>query len=148
MKVILLEDVKKLGKKGDVLEVKEGYGRNFLISRGLAVEANKGNMNNLERQKANEEKRKEQELQAAKDLGQKLKGITVKIKAKSGEGGRLFGAVTNKEIAEILEKDKRIKIDKRKLELKQPIKALGLYTINVKIHPAVAEELKVEVVSE
>ncbi|QGG47057.1 50S ribosomal protein L9 [Heliorestis convoluta] len=148
MKVILQEDVKKLGKKGDIVEVKEGYGRNFLMARGLALEANKGNMNTLERQKANEAKRKEEELAAAKALGQKLQGITVTIKAKAGDGGRLFGAVTNKEIAETLQKEKGLKIDKRKLELKQPIKALGLYTITVKIHPAVSEELKVQVISE
>lgn len=148
MKVILQADVKNLGKKGQVAEVAEGYGRNFLIPRGLAVEASNANMKNLEMQKASEAKRKERELEEAKELGAKLSGITVKVKTKAGEGGRLFGAVTNKEVAETVEKQHGLKVDKRKFELKTPIKSLGAYPITVKIHPAVSVELKVEVTGE
>ncbi|ABZ83593.1 50S ribosomal protein l9 [Heliomicrobium modesticaldum Ice1] len=148
MKVILQQDVKNLGKKGDIVDIAEGYGRNYVLPRGLAIEATPANLKNLERLKANEAKKKEQELMDAKELGAKLSGITVKVRSKAGEGGRLFGAVTNKEIAETVEKQFGLKVDKRKYELKQPIKTLGHYPITVKIHPAVSAELKVEVVSE
>ncbi|MCW2278231.1 50S ribosomal protein L9 [Heliophilum fasciatum] len=148
MKVILQADVKGKGKKGDVVNVAEGYANNFLFPRHLAIEANAENMKNLERMKALEEKKKADELAEAKVLGAKLKEIAVRVPAKGGEGGRLFGAVTNKEIAEVVEKQYGLKIDKRKYELKQPIKAAGVYTLTVKIHPAVAVDLKVEVVVE
>lgn len=148
MKVILQQDVKNLGKKGDLVNVAEGYGRNFLFPKGLAVEATQGNIKKVEGQKAFEAKKRAQELQEAKDLGEKIKALQVKVKTKSGEGGRLFGSVTNKEIADIVEKVHGIKVDKRKFELKEPIKALGQYTIPVKLHPEVAVELKVQVLAE
>ncbi|MTV50878.1 50S ribosomal protein L9 [Heliobacillus mobilis] len=148
MKIILNADVKGHGKKGDLVNVADGYYRNFILPRALGVEATSANIKNLERLKANEAKKKEQELQEAKELGAKMSGLTVTVKTKCGEGGKLFGAVTNKEIAEAMEKQHGLKVDKRKYELKQPIKSLGHYTITVKIHPSVSAELKVEVINE
>ncbi|MDD2421979.1 MAG: 50S ribosomal protein L9 [Heliobacteriaceae bacterium] len=148
MQVILQADVKNLGPKGKVVNVADGYARNYLLPRGLAVEASTGNVKRLEVEKAGEAQRKDRLLQEAKALGGKLMGVTVQVKTKAGEGGRLFGSVTNKEVAEILEQQTGLTVDKRKFELKQPIKALGVYPINVKIHPAVVVELKLEVVAE
>ena len=148
MKVILLQDVPKVGKKDQVLDVKEGYARNFLFTKKLAVEATPANMKELQRQeKIRADKAAEQKAEAVA-LGQKLKDITVTIQTKCGAGGKLFGAVTNKEIAEQLEKSTGIKLDKRKINLDENIKTLGPYRPMVKLHPDVHVELAVKVVEQ
>ncbi|MEG6617251.1 50S ribosomal protein L9 [Peptococcaceae bacterium 1198_IL3148] len=147
MKVILLKDVAKLGKKGDVLEVAEGYGRNYLIPRNLASEASQGKLNELAELKKAENRKKQQQEQEARDLASKLEKITVNIQVKVGEGGKLFGAISNKDIADTLNKEYKIKIDKKKINLKAPIKNLGQYTVTLKLHPKVQTDLKL-VVSE
>ena len=148
MKVILLTEVKKLGKKGDVVEVAEGYGRNYLLAKGLAVEATEGKLKELKEQKNAENRRKEKELMEARALAEKIKSIEVVLYGKCGENGKLFGAITSKDIADALEKNYKIKIDKRKLDLKENIKALGGYTVEVKLHPEVAAKLRVAVIEE
>ncbi|GAB6927943.1 50S ribosomal protein L9 [Paenibacillus sp. JCM 10914] len=147
MKVIFIKDMKGQGKKGDVKEVSEGYATNFLIPRGVARPATDGNMKNLEQQQASEQKRKEQEKEEAQALGKKLEEMTIVLKAKSGEGGRLFGAITSKQIAEALAGQK-IKIDKRKIELSDPIRSLGVTQVPVKLHPDVKATLKVQITEE
>jgi len=145
MKVIFLQDVKAQGKKGQIKEVSEGYALNFLIPRGLAKPASEGNLKTLENQKQAEARRKEQEKEDAKTLAKTLEELTVVLTSKSGEGGRLFGSITNKQIAEQLEKMK-VKIDKRKIALDEPIRSLGVTQVPVKLHPEVTATLKVQVV--
>ncbi|WP_206811260.1 50S ribosomal protein L9 [Paradesulfitobacterium ferrireducens] len=147
MKVILKEDVKAIGKKGQVYEVADGYARNFLFPRGLAVEATAGSLQDLAHKKAVEEKRKEKEKQNAAELAGRLNSLVVEVATKTGEGGRLFGSVTSKEIAEALKKNFGIELDKRKLELKEPIKALGEYTLVAKLHPEVSARVQVKVIA-
>lgn len=146
MKVILLEDVNKVGKKDQVLEVKEGYARNYLFAKKLAIEATPANMKELKRQEEIRANKAAQIKAEAEELAGKLKEITVTITTKAGEGGKLFGAVTNKEIAERLEKDFGYKVDKRKIELAENIKTLGTYRPNVKLHNQVSVELTVKVI--
>ncbi|QOY37365.1 50S ribosomal protein L9 [Anaerobacillus isosaccharinicus] len=145
MKVIFLEDVKGKGKKGEVKNVSEGYARNFLLPNKLAAEANSGNLKTLEVKKQGEEKRAEEKLKEAQVYKEKLEKLTVEIKAKSGEGGRLFGAVTSKQIADTLAKMK-MKVDKRKIELDEPIRALGYTNVPIKLHHEVTATIKVHVV--
>ncbi|WP_059171629.1 50S ribosomal protein L9 [Bacillus sp. FJAT-27445] len=145
MKVIFLKDVKGKGKKGEIKNVADGYAHNFLIKQGLAVEASQGNMSNLNAQKKKEEKVAAQELADAKELKEKLEKITVELTAKSGEGGRLFGSITTKQIAEELQKKYGIKIDKRKMELEDAIRSLGQTMVPVKLHHEVNATLKVYV---
>ncbi|WP_068621595.1 50S ribosomal protein L9 [Paenibacillus tuaregi] len=147
MKVIFLQDVKGQGKKGQVKEVSEGYAQNFLLPKGLVKPATQGNMKTLENQSAAELRRKQQEKEEAIQLGKKLEELTVGLKAKSGEGGRLFGAITSKQIAEGLQ-GLGIKIDKRKIELNDPIRTLGVTQVTVKLHPEVKTTLKVQVTEE
>lgn len=147
MKVIFIKDVKGQGKKGQVKEVSEGYASNFLLPRGLARPATEGNVKVLENQNAAEEKRKQQEKEEAVALGKKLESVTVELKAKAGEGGKLFGAITSKQIAEALGKQGH-KIDKRKIELDEPIRTLGVTKMSVKLHPDVKATLKVQVTEE
>jgi large subunit ribosomal protein L9 len=147
MKVIYLKDVKGQGKKGDVKEVSEGYARNFLFPRGLAVEASGGNVKSLEQQKASELKKKQQEVDNAKLLAEKLEQLTIRLSAKSGEGGKLFGSITSKQIADELGK-KGYKLDKRKIDLSEPIRSLGVTEVPVKVYPDVVAALKVQVVEE
>ncbi|AFQ46429.1 50S ribosomal protein L9 [Desulfosporosinus meridiei] len=147
MKVILQADVKGTGKKGQILEVADGYARNFLFPKKLAVEATTGNINDISHKKAVEERRKVKEKEDAVLLGNKLSALKVEVKTKTGEGGRLFGSVTSKEIADALKKQHGVEIDKRKLDLKEPIKALGSYEVNVKVHPEVIAKLQVHVSS-
>ena len=147
MKVIFIKDMKGQGKKGEIKEVSEGYATNFLFPRGVARPATEGNMKTLEQQHASEQKRKQQEKEEAVQLGKKLEEMTVTLKAKSGEGGRLFGAITSKQIAEALASEK-IKIDKRKIELSDPIRHLGVTQVPVKLHPDVKATLKVQVTDE
>lgn len=147
MKVILQADVKGTGKKGQVLEVADGYARNFLFPKKLAIEATTGNIQDMSHKKAVEDRRKEKERQDAIDLANKLNVTQIEVKTKIGEGGRLFGSVTSKEIVEALKKQHGVGVDKRKLELKEPIKALGNYEVHVKVHPEVLAKLQVHVVA-
>lgn len=134
MKVILLQYVKAQGKKDDVVEVNDGYARNFLFPRKLAIEANKSNMNELSNRKAAENFRAEQELKKAREQGDALKGKSVTIYQKTGAGDKLFGAVTAKEIAEEIKRSFGIDIDKKKIALAEPIKSLGEYKAELKLH--------------
>ncbi len=147
MRVIFLEDVKGKGKKGEVKNVAEGYARNYLLPNNLAVEASTGNVKNLEAQKKSEQKKADEELKKAQKYKEDLESITVEIKAKAGEGGRLFGAVSTKQIAETLAKMKK-KVDKRKILLDEPIRALGYTNVPIKIHPEVVATVKVHIVEE
>jgi large subunit ribosomal protein L9 len=147
MKVIFLKDVKGQGKQGEVKNVSEGYANNFLFPRGLAAVASDGAMKSLDSQKKAEEKRKDKEKEAAEKLGQQIEALTVQIKAKSGEGGRLFGSITSKQIAEELEKLK-IKVDKRKIDLPDPIRAMGITQVPIKLHPEVIAKVKIQVTEE
>lgn len=147
MKVIFLKDVKGQGKKGEVKDLAEGYVRNFLLPRGLVKEATEGNLKTLEKQKQSEQRRKEQEKLDAQALAQKLEQLTVKVQAKAGEGGRLFGAISSKQVAQALEQQHAIQLDKRKLEM-EPIRALGVTQVKAKLHNEVTATLKVHVVEE
>ncbi|AIQ50062.1 50S ribosomal protein L9 [Paenibacillus sp. FSL R7-0273] len=148
MKVIFLKDVKGQGKKGQVKEVSEGYATNFLLPRGLVRPATEGNVKTLENQAAAELRKKEQEKEEAVQLGKKLDELTLTLKAKSGEGGRLFGAITSKQIAETLAATQGIVIDKRKIELNDPIRHVGKFQIHVKLHTEVKANLTVQVTEE
>ncbi|WP_110928057.1 50S ribosomal protein L9 [Bacillus massiliglaciei] len=145
MKVIFLKDVKGKGKKGEVKNVADGYAHNFLLKQGLAVEANNANVKSLEAQKKKENVLAQEELQHAKELKDQLEKITVELSAKAGEGGRLFGSITTKQIAEQLQKKHSIKIDKRKMELSEGIRSLGHTKLPVKLHPEVTATLTVHV---
>jgi large subunit ribosomal protein L9 len=145
MKVIFLKDVKGKGKKGEVKNVADGYAQNFLIKQGLAVEANQAAVSSLNAQKKKEEKMAEQELIEAKKLKEELEKVTVELTAKSGEGGRLFGSITTKQISDELLKRFNIKIDKRKMELNDAIRTLGFTKIPVKLHTEVTATLNVHV---
>ncbi|MCT4633385.1 MAG: 50S ribosomal protein L9 [Firmicutes bacterium] len=146
MKVILLKDVKGTGKKGEVINTSDGHARNYLFPRGIAVEANDSNMRKLTHQKASENKRNEEKLQECKDLADKIEAITLKFNGKVGNNGKLFGSITSKDICSRLEKDFKIKVDKRKIELSNPIKDLGDREVAIKVHPKVTAKLKVSVV--
>lgn len=147
MKVIFLQDVKGQGKKGEIKELSEGYVRNFLLPKNLVKIASEGNVKTLEAQKKSESKRKEQEKQDAVELGKKLEELNIQIKAKAGEGGRLFGAITSKQVAEALA-SLGYKIDKRKIELSDAIRTLGTTQMIVKLHPQVKATIKVQVTEE
>jgi large subunit ribosomal protein L9 len=145
MKVILLQDVKAQGKKGQIVEVSDGYARNFLFPKKLAKEADAGVMNDVKNKEESRKFREAQEKAAAKELAEKLKGITVKFVVGSGADGRLYGSVTAKDIAEELEKQHGVSIDKRKLSLNDTIKTYGKFAIGVKLYTDVNGEVNVEV---
>lgn len=145
MKVILLQDVKALGKKGEVVNVNDGYARNFILPKKLGVEANGKNLNDLKLQKNNEAKVAQEHLDAAKKLAEKLKAGKVVLTMKVGEGGRTFGSVSSKEIAEAVKEQMHLEIDKKKIQLKEQIKTLGTHIVSVKLHPEVTAELNVSV---
>ena len=145
MKVILLQDVKQIGKKGDVIEASDGYARNFLFPRKLAQEANDSNMHILNNKKENERKHKLAELEAAQKLAGELKGKEITIKAKAGENGKLFGAITSKDVAELIKEQYKIEIDKKKIVM-DTIKLVGGYDIDVKLYPEVSTKMKVIIV--
>ncbi|MDO4721581.1 MAG: 50S ribosomal protein L9 [Peptostreptococcaceae bacterium] len=145
MKVIFLKDVKGTAKKGEVKEVSDGYARNFLLPRGVAKEATQSSMNELKQRQAADSHRKEKEEEFARELCEKLKTLSVTLYSKAGEGGRLFGSITSKEIAERLKKEHDIEIDKRKITADEPLKTLGVHLVPVKLHPNVSGEIKVEV---
>jgi large subunit ribosomal protein L9 len=146
MKVILLQDVKSLGKKGEVVEVSEGYARNMLLKKGLGKEATGQNMNDLKLQKANAEKVAKEALEAAQALAKEMEGKSIKVAVKTGEGGRVFGSVSTKEIAEEIKKQLGYDVDKKKLQLDNPIRSLGVTNVAVKLHAKVAAEIRVHVV--
>ena len=148
MKVILLEDVKSLGKKGDMVEVSDGYGRNFIIPRKKGVEATAENMNNLKLQKANEEKIARETKEAAQELAAQLKEASVTITAKTGTSGKLFGAIASKEIALALAKQTGLEVDKKKLLLDEPIRELGTHIVKARLHKDVIAEITVKIVEE
>ena len=145
MKVILLEDVKALGKKGQVVNVSDGYARNLLLPKKLGVEATGKNMNDLELQKAHEDKVAQENLDAAKAFAEELKDKQVTVGIKVGEGGRTFGSISAKEIAEAAKAQLGYELDKKKLQLSAPIKELGTTMVPIKLHPKVTGELKVVV---
>lgn len=145
MQIILLEDVKTLGKKGEIVEVSDGYARNFVLPKKLGVEANAKNKNDLKLQKANADKVAKEQLDAAKELAGVLETKEVILKMKSGEGGRAFGSVSSKEIAQAAKEQCGLELDKKKIQLPEPIKALGAYEVAVKLHPKVTGKLRVKV---
>lgn len=148
MKVILLEDVKSIGKKGQLVNVSDGYAKNFLLPKKLGVEATKSNLNDLELKKKSDEKKRQQEYEAALKLAEELKQKVVLVKVKAGENGKIFGSVTSKEISAALEESTGIKIDKKKIVLDEPIKNVGKMTLPVKIHSKVSAQIEINVVSE
>lgn len=148
MKVVFLKDVKGKGKKGEIKNVADGYAQNFLIKNGYAAEANAQALSQLEGQKKLEAKNAAAELAEAQALKEKVETLTVELKAKSGEGGRLFGSVSTKQIADALQKVHGIKIDKRKMTLPEGIRALGFTNVPVKLHHEVSATLKVHVTEE
>ena len=145
MKVILLEDVKSLGKKGEVVNVNYGYARNFVLPKKLGVEATGKNMNDLKLQKANEEKVAKEHLEAAQAFAKEMENDHVVVSIKAGEGGRTFGSVSSKEIATAYKEQCGKEIDKKKIILPEPIKSFGVYEVAVKLHPKVTGTLKVKV---
>lgn len=145
MKVILLEDVKSLGKKGQIVDVNDGYARNYVIPRKLGLEATGKNMNDLKLQKANEERIAKEQLEAAEKFAAEMETKEVILAIKSGEGGRTFGSVSSKEIAEAAKTQCGMEIDKKKIQMPEPIKNLGVYEVAVKLHPKVSGKLKVKV---
>lgn len=145
MEVILLQDVKSLGKKGEVVKVNDGYARNFILPKKLGIEANGKNMNDLKLQKANEEKIAAENLAAAKALAEELKDKEITLKLKLGGGGKTFGSVSSKEIAEAAKEQLGYDIDKKKIQLKESIKSLGVHNVAIKLHSKVTAELKVKV---
>ena len=148
MKVILLENVKSLGKKGEIVNVNDGYARNFILPKKLGVEATGKNLNDLKLQKNNEKKVAQENLDAAKELAAELSAGKVELAIKVGEGGRTFGSVSSKEIAVAVKDQMKLDIDKKKIQLKESIKSLGTHIVTVKLHPEVSAELKVVVKEE
>lgn len=145
MKVILLEDVKSLGKKGEIVEVSNGYARNFILPKKKGIEATTKNLNDLKLQKANEAKIAAEQLEEAKQLAANISTKEVTVKMKVGEGGKTFGAVSTKEIAAAVKEQLGLDLDKKKMQLQEPIKSLGYHIVKLKLHPKVAGELKVKV---
>ncbi len=148
MKVILTQDVKKIGKKGEVIEVKVGYARNFLFKQNLAVEATNQNLKELDNKLAASKKQSEEELKLAQDFKKQIEAIQVEVKLKAGEGGKTFGSISTKEISEVLKATFNIDVDRKKLQLEEPIKSLGTHVVNAKLHPEVNAQLKVKVSEE
>ena len=148
MKVILLQDVKSLGKKGEIVNVNDGYARNFILPKKMGVEATGKNLNDLKLQKNNEKKVAQEHLDAAKELAGMLGEGKVELAIKVGEGGRTFGSVSSKEIAAAVKEQMGLDVDKKKIQLKEAIKSLGTHIVNVKLHPEVTAELKVIVKEE
>ncbi|MCI6820110.1 MAG: 50S ribosomal protein L9 [Clostridiales bacterium] len=145
MIVILMKDVKGTGKAGDVVKVSDGYARNMLLPKGLAKEASDGNIRNLEKQKEIAAAKRAEQKAAAQETAEKLEKITLEIKTKGGESGKLFGSITSKDIADALEKQEKIKVDKKKIEMSSPIKQAGQSIVTIKLFSEVSAELKVNV---
>ena len=147
MKVILLQDVKNMGKKGDVIEASDGYARNFLLPKKLAEQANNNNLHVLNAKKENERKKKLAELEEAQKLASELKGKEITVKAKVGDSGKLFGAITNKDVAALINTQFKLKIDKKKVVM-DTIKVAGTYDIEIKLYPEVTTKMKVIIVQQ
>lgn len=145
MKVILLEDVKALGKKGQIVEVSDGYGKNFILKKKLGVEVNNSSMNDLKLQNANKEKVAKEQLEAAQALAKDLESKSVIVKIKGGEGGKVFGSVSSKEIAAAYKDQCGVEIDKKKIQLADPIRTFGVHEVPVKLHQQVTGTLRVKV---
>ncbi len=146
MKVILIEDVKSLGKKGEIVSVSDGYAKNKLIPGKLALEANGRNMNDLKLQKQHEEKVAQENFEAAKALAKELEGKVVKVSVKSGEGGKVFGSVSSKEVAKAASDQLGLELDKKKMQMDEAIKTLGYHDVTIKLHPKVSAVLRVNVI--
>jgi large subunit ribosomal protein L9 len=143
MKLILLQNVKSLGKAGDVVNVSDGYARNMLLPKGIAVEANDKNKNDLKLKKQHEEKLAADRLQDARDLAKKLEGIKITVKMKAGENGKAFGSVSSKEIAEAAKAQHALELDKKKIQLDEPIRTFGMHEVPIRLHPEVTGTLYV-----
>ncbi len=148
MKVILKQDIKGVGKKDQIINASDGYARNFLFPKNMAVEANTENISKLKAKQDSNTFKKSQEKEEAKKIANKISEITLKILVKSGENGKIFGGVSTKEISEVLEKEYKIKVDKKKIELKETIKTLGARKIDIKLYEGVIANLKINVISE
>ena len=146
MKVILLEDIKRVGKKDQIINASDGYAKNFLFAKNKALEATPNNLKQLEQKQKAEEKKKAEEYAKAKDLGDKINDISVTVSVKTGNNGKLFGAVTNKEIGTALKEQHNINVDKKKIIVSDSIKAVGEKTVDVKLHPKVTAKLIVKIV--
>ncbi len=147
MKVILLSDIKGVGKKDQVIEASDGYARNYLFPKKLALEANTENMSKLKARQNSNQFRKDTEKKQAEEIAKKLKGIMLKIKVRAGENGKIFGGVTSKEISEGLKRDYNIDIDKKKILLNETIKTIGTFTIDIKLYEGVIGKLKIDVIA-
>ncbi len=147
MKVILLKEVKGMGKEGDLVNSKDGYARNYLIPRNMAIEATSENLRKWEEAKKQEAAKKKQEIEEANALKERLEKLTVEVKAKGGSGGRLFGSITSQDIAAALKEQHGVDIDKRKIEMKDNIKNAGAAEVDLKLYPEVSAKLKVNVVT-
>lgn len=145
MEVILLEDVKSLGKKGDIVKVSDGYARNFILPKKLGVEKTAKSLNDLKQQKAAEEKRQQMIFEEAKALAAQLEAGSISLKMKGGEGGRTFGSVSTKEITTAIKEQLKLEVDKKKLQLAEPIRNFGTYHVPVRLHPKVTAEVTVKV---
>ncbi len=148
MKVILNQDVKSLGKKGEIVEVSDGYARNFILAKKLGVEANASNLNDLKLKKANDEKIAQQQLEDAKEFAKVIESKKVILKIRQGEGGKTFGSISSKEIAAAAKEQHALELDKKKIVLKEPIKSAGAFQVPVKLHPKVTASLQVSVEEE
>jgi large subunit ribosomal protein L9 len=148
MKVILLEEVSKVGKKGELVEVSAGFARNVLFRKKQAIEATKKTINELDLKSKSDAKRRQEELGIAKELGEKIKTQEIVITIKAGDNGRVFGSVSSKEIAKAAKQQLSLELDKKKIVLKEPIKSIGTHVVPLKLHPKVITELKVKVVAE
>ena len=147
MKVILLEDIKGVGKKDQVINSSDGYARNFLFPKKLAVEANNENMAKLKAKQDSNQYKKSQEKEEAQKLAENLKRIMLKLEVKSGENGKIFGSITAKKIADSLKAQYKIDIDKKKIDLKEPIKTIGSFSVSIKLYEGIVGTLKVQVIS-
>ncbi len=147
MKVILKEDVKHVGKMGQIVDVADGYARNYLIPKGLVTEASTKNIKFLEHEKRIIQEKSKKIRNSAQDLASRISSLIISIKAKAGEEGKLFGSITTMDVAEALQKE-GVEIDKKKISLEEPIKRLGSYTVNIKIHPDVSAPLNIQIVEE
>jgi large subunit ribosomal protein L9 len=148
LKVILKESIKNLGEKDDLVEVKDGYARNYLIPRGLAEEASEGNISRAKARRDAEEQRQEREKEEARKLSEKLNGKVLEIKAKTGSKGKLFGSITSMDIVEALKREYGTVFDRKKIVLEEPIKSVGETTVEIKLYPGVSTQIKVKVIAE
>lgn len=148
MKVILLKDIKGTGNKGEIIKTSDGHARNYLIPRKMAVEATEANIRELEFKKKNLKRIKDEELEAAKDFAKELGSMDIELSAKAGGGSKLFGSITSKDLSMALKEQHNIDIDKKKIVLKNPIRELGTYNIEIKVYPQVKGTLKVTIISE